>query len=127
MVSSLTYAERLRVLNLESLELRRLKFDLILIFKIINGYVDINCGRLFEFFSKNLNLRGHQKKIIKPQSRINCRSHSFACRNVNAWNYLPGYVIDSTSCAVFKNRLNTVDFSKFLSDLNWYFRAHVIG
>ena len=74
-------------------------------------------GDCLNFFLK-IKICGDIKKIIKPQSRINCRSHSFACRNVNAWNYLPGYVIDSTSCAVFKNRLNTVDFSKFFSDLN---------
>ena len=37
-LSSLTYPERLDVLHAESLELRRLKCDLTMMFRIIHGY-----------------------------------------------------------------------------------------
>jgi hypothetical protein len=39
----LKYADRLCVLNAEALELRRLKADLVLIFRVILNYVDLDC------------------------------------------------------------------------------------
>ena len=41
-LKSLTYTERLFRLNLESLESRRVKADLVLLFKVIHGFVDID-------------------------------------------------------------------------------------
>ena len=39
---SLSYTERLLRLNLDSLESRRVKADLVLLFKVIHGFVDID-------------------------------------------------------------------------------------
>jgi len=43
----LPYTERLRLLNLQSLEVRRLYFDLILCYRIVFGLVSVNAGDFF--------------------------------------------------------------------------------
>jgi len=42
-----TYTQRLEALNPESLELRRLKADLILTYKVIFGLVDLDADEFF--------------------------------------------------------------------------------
>jgi len=42
-----SYEDRLQQLNLDSLESRRIKTDLLLCFKIMHGYVDIDKNDLF--------------------------------------------------------------------------------
>ena len=41
-VSHLSYSDRLRVLGLESLEYRRLKFDIIMLYKIVYNRIDVD-------------------------------------------------------------------------------------
>jgi len=106
-------AQRLQRLNVESLEERRIKFDLHTIFKIVHKLVDIN-DELFIRSVESLNLRGHNQRFLKPQVRLNCRAHSFACRNINVWNSLPQAAVDCKSLVAFKNALNELSFSKYL-------------
>ena len=47
-MKSLSYTERLLRLNLESLESRRAKADLVLLFKVIHGFVDIDYSAMFD-------------------------------------------------------------------------------
>ena len=46
-----SYEQRLQILNLESFELRRVKADLTMYFKIINNFVDLNCDDFLKFSS----------------------------------------------------------------------------
>ena len=46
------YSDRLKLLNLETLEMWRLKADLKMYFKILNSHVEIDCEA---FFEKNVN------------------------------------------------------------------------
>jgi len=43
-MKALSYNERLKHLNLESLQVRRLKNDLVLCYKMLHGLVDLNCS-----------------------------------------------------------------------------------
>jgi hypothetical protein len=108
----LSYSERLAKLNLETLELRRVKFDLVYLFKIIHGLVGTDCN-IFEL-SHSLVLRGHNCKFKKPVVNNNIRLHSYACRVVDSWNSLPQSAIDSTNVNVFISNINRFNFSKFL-------------
>ena len=56
-----SYPERLRILNLESLELRRLRADLILLYKIVHKMVDIDFDTLFSF---NSNSTSHKPQEV---------------------------------------------------------------
>ena len=112
-MSSLTYGDRLKKLCLETLELRRLKSDLLLVFKIIHGLINVD-KNIFEFCCMPV-LRGHNCKLVKPLSKVNCRYHSFVSRVVDPWNNLTHLAIDAPSIVAFKHILNTLDFSKFLN------------
>ena len=63
---NISYAERLRLLNLDTLEARRLKFDLIYCYKIVFGLVHVSCDNLFNFFvMATSRTRGHPFKLYK--------------------------------------------------------------
>ena len=66
--SNLPYHTRLDVLKLETLEMRRIKFDLKLCYKIINGLCDLNFDKLF-IFAPSAATRGHNFKLIKPHCK----------------------------------------------------------
>jgi len=51
-VSHLSYADRLKTLGLDSLEYRRLKYDLIMMFKIVHNLVDLDWDALVTFSAK---------------------------------------------------------------------------
>ena len=60
---NISYAERLRLLNLDTLEARRLKFDLIYCYKIVFGLVRVNCDNFFVMATSRT--RGHPFKLYK--------------------------------------------------------------
>jgi len=82
---SLSYSERLLRLNLESLESRRVKADLVLLFKIIHGFVDIDYSAMFDIqFDRTT--RGHDLRIHKCHSNVDARKFHFCNRVIDAWN-----------------------------------------
>jgi len=60
-----TYCQRLSRLQLESLELRRLRFDLVFTYKMVFGLIDVNLSDFFKLRSDNRN-RGHKYKLFLP-------------------------------------------------------------
>ena len=81
-----------------------------MIFCIIRGFVNIDCDRLFSVVDcESSRTRGHNFKVLKEHSNINCRLNSFVCRNINAWNSLPARVVESDSVAMFKRRLSRMN------------------
>jgi hypothetical protein len=109
----MSYCERLIYLKTETLELRRLKTDLIMIFKILRNYVDVNIADFFAI-SETVQTRGHSLKLYKPSCKLNVRSFSFSCRRIDCWNFLPDNIVMATSVAIFKQQLNNIIFDKFL-------------
>ena len=70
--------ERLQILNLELLEARRIKSDLKLCFKIINGLCDFDVDAFFKFPPPQTSVtRGHNKKLIKPICNNNWQLNFF--------------------------------------------------
>ena len=65
-MSSFSYSERLRLLNLYSLETRRLRADLMLCFKMLKGFVDVDASEFFERFALDSVTRGHRYKLVYP-------------------------------------------------------------
>jgi len=65
-LDGVAYTDRLRRLNLPSLELRRLHLDLVFCFKIVFGIVHINSDDLFTFCTV-AHTRGHGYKLYKPR------------------------------------------------------------
>ena len=92
------------------------KLDLVMYYNILHGFVDIDAVSLFDTINCNvIRSRGHPLGIIKQHCNVNCRSSSFVCRNVNAWNSLPEHVVNCKTTATFKPRLSTVDLTQFVN------------
>ena len=103
-ISHLPYHDRLKYLNLTTLELRRHRGDLIETFKILKGLEGIPLNSLFELNTSVT--RGNSLKLNKQRSRLNIRYNNFSQRVINAWNRLPERVISSTTVNGFKNNLD---------------------
>ena len=101
-----TYEERLKRLGLLSLKKRRLRGDLIEVFKMITGRERIDCSRFFQSAPTQHQLRGHTMKLYKPRARLRVRQMFFSHRIVDDWNSLPQSVIEAPSVCAFKSRLD---------------------
>ena len=101
-----SYAERLQLLNLDLLEMCRLKFDLILCYKIIFGIVRVNRDEFFEFTLSQT--RGHPSKLYKRFTSCSVRS-SFLVKE--SWNRLPVDTVDFSSLAKCNRSIDTVKTS----------------
>ena len=108
------YQERLFILNLESLEVRRLHFDLAMYFKIIHKLVDLNFDDFFVRSHGGVRMRGHNFKLELKKGKNNLLKFSFANRCVNCWNALPDNVVNSSSINMFMYRLKNVNLSEYL-------------
>ena len=58
--------------RLTTLETRRLRGDLIEVFKILNGYEDITSNICFKLNEDSVT-RGHKAALVKPYSRLDKR------------------------------------------------------
>ncbi len=105
------YKDRLAVLGLTSLHERRLRGDLIQLFKLVNGINEVNwvnppvnCSSLSQSGPAR-GIRGHARRL-SGQSSTKClqRANTFTNRVVNEWNALPAEVTDAVSVNQFKNR-----------------------
>ena len=107
----LDYQQRLAFLGLESLQVRRIKYDLIMCYNILNGKVSLHCN--FFDFSVLTHTRGHKYKLYKHQSSVNAHKYFFSNRICDIWNALPSSVVEASSLECFKRLLNQVDLLQF--------------
>ena len=103
------YTDRLSKSNLKSLEHRRLLADLVMVYKILNGLVDIDPNLLFTFKPVTYHLRGHNQTLDRPKAASNTALNFFPSRTIRSWNALSQEIVDSTSIALFKSRVNNLD------------------
>ena len=110
----MSYSDRLKFLGLTTLELRRLRTDLIFCYKLLSGLIS---GPL-DAYGIELSCRGnrgHAYKIQVQHSRINIRKNYFGCRVCSPWNSLDEATVTASSVSVFKHKLLDYDFKEFLS------------
>ena len=100
-MSSFSYSERLRLLNLDSLEMRRLRADLVLCFKMLKGFVDVDASEFFERVAPDSVTRGHRYKLVHPSVRINVTKNFFAVRIIPVRNSLSSNVVEAESISCF--------------------------
>ena len=110
-----SYADRLLQLNIESLELRRLQFDLITVYKILNNHIDITVEQFFVPLRTTYNLRHHKFALKKPTvANSNVLQNSFKYRVIDAWNSLPSTLVSCEYLSAFKTELHKVPLQRFL-------------
>ena len=104
-IADLPYEERLNKLGLYTLKYRRDRADMITTFKLINGYIDINTDKLFQFAPSKNNRHGNSLKLCVPKHcRLDIRRNTFSNRIVLPWNQLPNDVVHSMDIDSFKRR-----------------------
>lgn len=99
-----TYEERLKYLGLTTLETRRLRGDLIEVFKMLKGYENVDANLFFS--QSNTVTRGHSLKLFKHGYRLDCRKYFFSQRVIDIWNSLSDDVIACNSVNSFKNKID---------------------
>jgi ribonuclease P/MRP protein subunit RPP40 len=112
--SLVSYQDRLKQLNLESLELRRLRIDLSYTYKILFGLIDVNASDFFTLANNDHNTRGHAYKLSTHCSRLDIRKFYFSERVVKPWNNLQADPEHFSSFINFKRFLYKSDLTKFL-------------
>ncbi len=101
-----TYEERLRLLNLPSLAYRRLRGDMIEVFKLLHpqaGY-DKSLAPLLPI--NNRTSRGNRFKLYHRRAKNDLRKYSFSLRVTKMWNDLPDCVVAAPSVKSFEKRLD---------------------
>ena len=102
-IRNYSYVDRLKKLNLPSLTYRRLRGDLIEVYKYIYSYY---CTEQLLQINRSSTTRGHSLKITKQHCKSNVRLRFFSLRVTNTWNNLPNSVVSAPSLNTFKNRLD---------------------
>ena len=103
-VRNLEYGDRLRALNLYSVQGRLIRADLIQYWKIFNGKSCITTTDMFQVAPQS-GTRGHCHKIFMPSACTDVRKRFFNVRCVPAWNSLPQHVVTAPNLPVFKKLL----------------------
>ena len=109
----ISYGDRLRILKMHSLEMRRLRSDLILCYKILKGFVagpPVNYGLTL----CNRQSRGHNLKLAKEFAVAAARRSFFSNRIIDPWNALPKETVMLDSVLSFKRALTHCNFSDYL-------------
>ena len=109
----LSYEERLRKIGLPTLEYRRLRSDLIQVYRLFSGIDRVSPTVFFSLFrddeeviSDRVVTRGNSRKIQKERYVRRLRKDSFAYRVVNPWNKLDNDVVLAPNINIFKSKLN---------------------
>ena len=111
-----SYTERLKRLKLQSLEVRRLRGQLIEVYKIINGFDKVQSRLLL--VDNNLLTRNNGFKLLGKRFRTDKAKNFFSNKIVRVWNLLPNSIVSSESINQFKNRLDKYFINDNLSSIS---------
>ena len=95
-----SYEDRLKECRLTTLETRRLRGDQIDVFKILNGFENVD-RNTFCSIKKDSRTRGHEVALVKDQCRLDVRKYSFSQRTINEWNRLLADCLGAKSVNLF--------------------------
>ena len=108
-LNSNSYEDKLKELNLWSLEKRRRMYDLVQVYKIINNIGDVNVSltKVGNNNSERVNTRSQSDplNLVKRRSNLDIRKYFFTERVVEHWNALPMSVKHAPSLKNFKYEL----------------------
>ena len=81
--------------------MRRPRSDLILVFKIVKSFVDVEADKFFQFL-KDPRTRCHNLRIFKQTCRLTIKKDTFNQRVITEWNHLPLEAVTAKTLKLFK-------------------------
>ena len=104
----LSYPDRLQMLDLQSLERRRLSHDLMLVYKILHGltHCTLSSNLILQQLSNTL---GHSYKLAKSLCSNDIYKYFFTNRIVDLWNSLPNEVVSVQSLHTFNYKVSCLN------------------
>ena len=100
-LKKLPYKERLLKLKLPTLKYRRMRGDMIEVFKILHNYYNSDVAPKLTLNNASVT-RGNSLKLLNRSFHCDLRKYSFPARVVNTWNSLPNVVVLASSLDTFK-------------------------
>ena len=115
-LQQLSYEERLQVLQIDSLQIRRIKTDLNMYYKIINNLTILPCS---DYFTVRAGItRSNGNSLLVPKSANNIEKYLFRNRLINLWNNLPISITKAPSlkkCNILLENFNLLELLNKLS------------
>jgi hypothetical protein len=102
-MSNLEYSDRLEALHLPSLEYRRLRGDLIEVYKMLHDMYDPLSTSNLLTLTDSERTRGHNLKLKKGSTNTRQFQMFFTNRVINTWNNLSDATVNAKSLNAFKN------------------------
>lgn len=110
LMSEIPYKDRLKLLQLPTLEYRRYRGDMIEAYKLSHSIYDIKATEGIVNFSNNeytqYELRKHNYAFRKERWSKDVKRFSFKNRIADQWNNLPEAIVNAPTLNTFKNRLD---------------------
>ena len=104
-MASLSYSDRLKALNLYSIQGRLLRADLIMCWKVFHGHSCVSPADLFQQPPQN-HTRGHCYKIFPPATNTGIRKFLRLDVGIPVWNSLSSDTVCATTLSSFKHGLD---------------------
>ena len=108
-LKDMSYKERLIKLRLPTLAYRRMRGDLIEVYKLLSNKYDTQVFDLLSLhrdMNPNSTTRGHSLKLCKKRFHHKFSQYTFTRRVVDLWNQLPEQVVNATSLISFEKLLD---------------------
>ena len=106
-LKDLSYKERLEAMSLPTLQERRVRGDLITMFKLVNNMEKVDRNDLApQMEGGGRQTRGHGRKIRKGRCVSDIKKYSFPNRTIDVWNGLKKEVVTAKNLHTFKEKLD---------------------
>jgi len=92
--------------------MKHLNYELILVYKILHGLIDINLSNSFKF--QQSNTRGHSFKLVKSYCSPDISRHFCSNCIIDSWNSLLPDTVLAKSVQSFKCKLSELDCYLFV-------------
>ena len=120
-----------------------MRFDLIMLYKLINGIIDIDPSSIIQIKTNNIT-RGHSKRLLIDKARIDLRRNLLKNRVASVWNNLDDNIVNAKTFQSSNLKLKIllinilIKYVKYISLLNCvlyclfysmfinYFPVHII-
>ena len=105
-LKSADYKERLKELDMTTLEERRHQADMLYVYKILTGQEDVDRADWFAMASENVRttrVAAHRLNLRVAHGRLEVRRNFFSVRVAGLWNDIPGHIKDQKTVTGFKN------------------------